>query len=164
MAELPRRKHPRLKYYDYARTGAYFITFCTKNKRCVLSSVGRGALAPLPVTLTPYGKIVDELIRNIPLVYPGTFLEHYVIMPNHVHLLLRLDMGDGGAGAPRPTVSAIVGGIKSLTTRKIGASIWQSSFYDHVIRDENDFLRIWTCIDTNPAKWAEDCYYTEGTP
>lgn len=72
--------------------------------------------------------------------------------------------GDGGAGAPRPTVSAIVGGIKSLTTGKIGASIWQSSFYDHVIRDENDFLRICTCIDTNPAKWAEDCYYTEGTP
>ena len=61
-------------------------------------------------------------------------------------------------------MSAIVGGIKSLTIGKIGASIWQSSFYDHVIRDENDFLRIWTCIDTNPAKWAEDCYYTEGTP
>ena len=61
-------------------------------------------------------------------------------------------------------MSAIVGGIKSLTTGKIGASIWQSSFYDHVIRDENDFLRICTCIDTNPAKWAEDCYYTEGTP
>jgi REP element-mobilizing transposase RayT len=100
MAELPRRKHPRLKYYDYARTGAYFITFCTKNKRCVLSSVGRGALAPPQVVLTPYGEIVDELIQKIPLVYSGTFLEHYVIMPNHVHLLLRLDMDDGGAGRP----------------------------------------------------------------
>ena len=93
MAEPPKREHPRLKNYDYAQTGAYFVTFCTKDRKNILSTVGRGALAPPPVTLTPYGKIVDELIRNIPLVYPGTFLEHYVIMPNHVHLLLRLDMG-----------------------------------------------------------------------
>lgn len=164
MAEPPKRKHPRLKHYDYARTGAYFITFCTKDRRCVLSSVGRGALAPPQVALTPYGEIVDELIQKIPLVYSGTFLEHYVIMPNHVHLLLRLDMDDGGAGAPRPTVSAVVGGIKSLSTRKIGTTIWQASFYDHVIRDDNDFLRVWTYIDANPAKWAEDCYYTEDTP
>ena len=164
MAEPPKRKHPRLKNYDYAKTGAYFVTFCTKDRKNILSTVGRGALAPPLVTLTPCGKIVDELIQKIPLVYSRTFLEHYVIMPNHVHLLLRLERGHGGAGAPRPTVSAIVGGIKSLSTRKIGTTIWQPSFYDHVIRDDNDFLRIWTYINTNPAKWAEDRYYTEDTP
>lgn len=105
---------------------------------------------------------MDALIQNIPAVYPGIVLEHYVIMPNHVHLLLRIGSGAGGGpGAARPTVQTVVGGIKSITTRRIGASIWQTSFYDHIIRDENDFLRIWTYIDTNPAKWAEDRYYSE---
>ena len=158
--ERAQRKHPRLKRYDYARAGAYFVTFCTKDKRCLLSSVGRGAFAPPRVALTAYGEIVDALIKNIPTVYPGVMLEHYVIMPNHVHLLLRIGAKDGGGpGAARPTVQTIVGGLKSITTRRIGVSIWQSSFYDHVIRSENDFLRIWTYIDANPAKWAEDRYY-----
>lgn len=154
--ERVKRKHPRLKQYDYAQAGAYFVTFCTKDRRCVLSSVGRGALAPLQVILTAYGEIVDALIQRIPTVYPGVILEHYVIMPNHVHLLLRMKRESGGPGAARPTVQTIVGGIKSLTTRKAGVSIWQTSFYDHIVRDENDFLRIWTYIDENPAKWAED--------
>lgn len=158
----PRRKHPRLEAYDYSQTGAYFVTFCTKDKRCLLSSVGRGAPVPLQVELTACGKIVDALIQNIPVVHPGVILEHYVIMPNHVHLLLRMEPEDGGGpGAARPTVQEIVGGIKSIATRRIGASIWQTSFYGHIIRSENDFLRIWTYIDTNPAKWAEGRYYSE---
>ena len=101
MAEPPERKHPRLKNYDYAQTGVYFVTFCTKDRKNILSTVGRGALAPPLVTLTPCGKLEDELIQKIPLVYSRTFLEHYVIMPNHAHLLLRLERGHGGAGAPR---------------------------------------------------------------
>ena len=140
--ERVKRKHPRLKQYDYAQAGVYFVTFCTKDRRCVLSSVGRGAFAPPQVILTACGEIVDALIQRIPAVYPGVILEHYVIMPNHVHLLLRMKRESGGPGAARPTVQTIVGGIKSLTTRKTGVSIWQTSFYDHIVRDENDFLRI----------------------
>ncbi|MDO4314622.1 MAG: hypothetical protein Q4C45_02515 [Oscillospiraceae bacterium] len=102
---------------------------------------------------------MDTLIQNIPAVYPGVVLEHDVIMPSHVHLLLRMESEDsGGPGAARPTVQTIVGGIKSITTPRIGASIWQPSFYDHIVRNESDFLRIWTYIDTNPAEWAEDRY------
>ena len=154
---LHRRKHPRLKDWDYARAGAYFVTFCTKDRKCILSSVGRGVLAPPLVALTAIGKMVDGLIQNIPLVYPGVFLERYVIMPNHVHLLLRIE--NSGAGAPRPTIPIIVGGVKSISARKAGRAIWQTSFYDHVIRNDNDFLRIWNYIEENPEKWAEDTYY-----
>ena len=125
------------------------------------SIVGRGALAPPEVVLKEPGLILNDFIQRIPVVYPGVFVDEYVIMPNHVHLLLRIAPGDGGAGAPRPTVPSIVGGLKSLTRRKVGYPLWQTSFYDHIIRDESDYLRIWNYIDTNPAKWPEDKYYNQ---
>lgn len=52
--------------------------------------------------------------------------------------------------------------FKGAVTKRIGQTIWQKGFYDHIIRDEADYLRIWDYIDTNPAKWAEDEYYREG--
>ena len=157
--EQPKRKRPRLKGYDYGQNGAYFVTFCTKNKACLLwDKVGRGALAPPPEGLSAYGRIVDELIQNIPKVYPNVSVANYVIMPNHVHLLVQI-MDNGGAGAPRPTVLSIVGGIKSIATRKIGCSIWQTSFYEHVVRSETEFLEIWNYIEGNPSQWSDDIYY-----
>ena len=69
----------------------------------------------------------------------------------------------GGAPRPtqrsRPTIQMIVGGLKSLTRRKVGYPIWQTTFYDHIIRDESDYLHIWQYIDTNPAKGEEDEYF-----
>ena len=157
---MKKRKHPRLKGYDYGQAGAYFITFCTKDKEHLLSDiVGRGALALPEVIWKEPGRILDGFIQNISAVYPGISVDKYVIMPNHVHLLLIVGPG-GGAGAPRPTVQNVVGGIKALTRRKVGYPIWQTSFYDHIIRDESDYLRIWNYIDTNPDKWQEDEYYT----
>ena len=156
---MEQRKHPRLKHYDYSGNGAYFVTFCTKNRACLLwESVGRGAPAPPPECLSEYGRIVDELIQRIPHVYPHVLVPNYVVMPNHVHLLVQI-LDDGGAGAPRPTVMAIVGGIKSIATRKIGHSIWQPSFHDHIVRSEQDFLDIWNYITGNPSEWSDDIYY-----
>ena len=84
-------------------------------------------------------------------------------MPNHVHLIVAIEpAADGGVRAPRPTtLSDIVRSIKAMVTRELGYSIWQTSFYDHVIRNETDYLRIWQYIDNNPAHWAEDEYYSE---
>ncbi len=130
-------------------------------------AVGRGALAPPKVVLREPGLFLDGFIQNVSRVYPGVVVEKYVIMPNHVHLLIQIagEEGDGGARAPRPTrtsrptIQTIVGGLKSLTRRKVGHPIWQTTFYDHIIRNEPDYLRIWQYIDTNPAKWEEDEYY-----
>ena len=58
-----------------------------------------------------------------------------------------------------PTISRIVQQIKGVVTKQIGYSIWQKLFHDHVIRGENDYLKIWQYIDDNPAKWEEDCFY-----
>ena len=90
--------------------------------------------------------------------YPGVTVDKYVVMPNHVHMILVLP-ADGGRALRAPTVSRIVRAWKETVTKMLGEAIWQKSFYDHIIRDENDYLRIWTYIHTNPAKWAEDTYY-----
>ena len=98
----------------------------------------------------------------------GLRVEKYVIMPNHVHLLLRIDGmitgADGGpprASAPTyATMPSAIGALKRLIHREAGQAIFQRSYHEHVIRSEADYREIWSCIDTNPAKWAEDRYYT----
>ena len=82
-------------------------------------------------------------------------------MPNHVHLIIVIRAPDGGVRAPRPThLPAVVRSIKAMVTREVGHSVWQASFYDHIIRSRPDYLRIWQYIDENPARWAEDEYYS----
>lgn len=85
-------------------------------------------------------------------------------MPNHIHLLLRIEADNGRtvcAPTTKPLVSRVVWGFKQYVTRQLGRSIWQKNYHDHIVRNEADYLRIWQYIDTNPTKWCEDCYYTE---
>ena len=168
--EYPKRKHPRLPGYDYGQDGVYFLTICTRSRALVLSEiVGRG-LAPAEVRLLPAGRIAAEELANLPKRFPRVRVEASVIMPNHIHLLLSL----GAAGAsPRPTdgrdpgIADIMRVFKSLTTRRWnrcngtqGRPLWQTSYYDHIIRDDNDFLLRWNYIETNPLRWTEDEYHT----
>ena len=91
---------------------------------------------------------------------PG--IDTYVVMPNHVHFVVSIAAEDGPMRAPRPThLSSVVRSIKAMVTREIGHTIWQTSFYDHVIRSEADYLRIWQYMDENPVRWTEDEYYFE---
>ncbi len=166
MKEYPSRKHPRLKTYDYSSQGIYFITFCTYQREWILSNiVGRGDLTPPLVELTNIGKIAAEVIERTSVVYPGISIDNYVIMPNHVHLLIRISPVDGGVRAPRPTdnrlvsITEVIKAMKSITTRKIGTKIWQTSFYDHMIRNEEDYQTRFRYIEENPAKWQQDKYY-----
>ena len=167
--ELPKRKVTRLKEWDYSTPGAYFLTICTAEKRCILSRipiVGEG-LAPPAVELSEIGKIVEEQILDLPRRFPSVSLDKYVIMPNHVHLLISLTGGEASGGAsPSPTAVDVVRAMKSISARQCRARfgiypLWQRSFHDHVIRGEKDYLEIWQYIDNNPARWAEDCYAPE---
>ncbi len=97
---LPKRKDPRLKGFDYSKTGAYFLTICTQNRKNILWTIVWEGF-PLP-KLSPYGEIVDRWIQKIPEKYPEVSVDHYVIMPNHIHILLSV-MGDNGRGNPSPT-------------------------------------------------------------
>ena len=102
--DLPKRKQIRLREYDYSSLGAYFVTVCTQDRRCILSdiAVGDGVLDVPNVRLSSYGKTVEETLREIETAYAWLSLDRYVIMPNHIHLLLRIET-NGPSGTPAPT-------------------------------------------------------------
>ena len=156
--DLPKRKHPRLKNYDYSQNGCYFVTVCVKDKKCVLGRInaGRDAHIPPQTVLSPAGKIAEKYILNIEKVYQNILIENYVIMPNHIHLLLLFDSsfdGDGGMRASRPTLHTVVRSFKTMVTKELGYSIWQNSYYDRIIDNENGYLEAWRYIDENPVNW-----------
>ena len=157
---LPKRKPTRLKDFDYNSNGAYFITICTKDKQKILCDiVGEGLCALPSVELTPIGEIVKQSIEYINNNYDFVLVDKYTIMPNHVHLIISIQ--SGGHGDPPLQVYDIVGRFKSFTDSKYYGKLWQRSFHDHIIRDENDYLKIWNYIDLNPQKWTEDIFYIE---
>ena len=166
--ELPKRKHPRLDNYDYSSTGAYFVTICTQNRRCVLSRiVGRG-LAPAETTAIEYtslGEIAEKQLFLLADRYPYLTIDQYVIMPNHIHAILILN-GDTAGASPRPTLTDIVCAYKSLTTRECKKNgfegiLFQTSFYEHIIRGREDYEEIVKYIYENPIRWYYDELYTE---
>jgi REP element-mobilizing transposase RayT len=178
--ELPQRKQTRLKDYDYSRNGAYFITLCVKDHAKLLCEIVNGHSE-----LTKYGRVVEHEINNIPLIRKECVVDTFVIMPNHIHLIVQIVVGGDGNRPVLPkwakqerqaeqeqeqradchpplrrkSVSNMVQGLKGAVARRVGFSFWQRSFHDHIIRDERDYNRIAEYIETNPQNWQDDCYY-----
>ncbi len=163
-----KRKHPRLGNYDYSSAGAYFVTICTQNRSCVLSRiVGRG-LAPAEtsaIEYTTFGKIADKQLLLLEDRYPCLAVDQYVIMPNHIHIIMILN-GDTAGASPRPTIMDIVCAYKSLTTKEcknkgFGGKLFQTSFHEHIIRGREDYEKIVKYIYENPIRWYYDELYAE---
>ena len=155
--------------YDYGRPGCYFITICANERAeffwdaAAMRSVGADIIRPFSPTLSQYGYFVERAIREIPQHYTGVLVDKYVVMPNHVHMILSLAHRCGRIiSAPTKAIPTIVGQMKRAVSKMAGFPIWQKGYHDHIIRSEADYRRIWEYIDTNPAKWREDCYYKEG--
>ena len=161
---LTKRKHPRLDHYDYSSPGAYFVTVCTQNRRCLLSRiVGRG-LAPAEVQYTAYGQIAKDQLWLLEQRFPSLKIDQYVIMPNHIHMILVLEEAAGVN--PRPTITNIVCAYKSLVTRQCMLlqpidKLFQTFFYEHVIRGREDYNEIAEYIVNNPKKWELDSLYSK---
>ncbi len=160
--DLPKRKANRLPAYDYSSPGAYFLTVCTKDKRCILGSIVGGGVPDAPKTcLSSAGRIVEQQILAAKQV-PGIRVDKYVIMPNHIHLLLFVDGQEEKTVSPaNEKIPRFVAGLKRLCNQAAGIQIFQRSYHDHVIRGEKDYRMIWQYIDTNPALWEKDCFYME---
>ena len=166
--ELPIRKHPRLNNYDYSSDGAYFVTICTHNRRNFLSRIVGQGLAPAEINgieYTPWGNIAKKQLLNLKNRYSNITIDKYVIMPNHIHAILILDSKAAGA-SPRPTIMDIVCAYKSLTTmecRRCGFSgkLFQASFHEHIIRNQNDYDEIAKYIYENPIRWHYDKLYSK---
>ncbi|MBQ7106208.1 MAG: transposase [Clostridia bacterium] len=163
--ELSQRRPTRLRNYDYSNTGYYFVTICTHNRKNLLSNIIVGEGLPLP-QLTIQGEIANKYILLVSKKYPSVKIDKYIIMPNHIHIIMCID--NNGRGNPSPTISNVIGWLKYNITKQInrkyntiGTNVFQRSFHDHIIRDKNDYLKIWNYIDTNPQKWEDDCFYSE---
>ena len=142
------RKPNRLQNYDYSQCGSYYITICTHNRE------NRFWTANNSYVLSKSGEIVDAAIRQIPKHYPNVALDHYVVMPNHVHILLTIADAYG-----RQSVSTIIGHMKRWSTMQIGKPLWQKGFNDRVIRDDEEFYIKWRYIDMNPLRWETDEFF-----
>ncbi len=162
MDNFPVRKHPRLKEYNYSRQGYYFITINACDNKPILSSVGRGlAPADTEIALTPIGKVAENQLFALETRYDYAKIDKYVIMPTHIHAIIILTQETAGA-SPRPTLCDIICAYKSLVTRicnkndnKQGRRIFQSSFYEKIIRNESGYLEVCKYIAENPLKVNE---------
>ena len=130
--DRPKRKPLRLPDYDYSALGAYFVTICTHDRRCILSDITVGALHEAPavsVKLTQLGQIVDEAIQSLPERYSNLTVDQYVVMPNHIHLLLRMEADRALREAPlrqagtRFLLAKVVGYLKMNCSKRIHETI-----------------------------------------
>ncbi len=170
------RRSIRLRGYDYASPGGYFVTICTLDKVCLFGEVSEGRMY-----LNARGRIALRMWNATPVHFPHVTLDAFVAMPNHVHGIIaivednrrdaacRVPTTDGIRAFGKPqagSLSTIVRSYKSAVTRHInraqgtpGATAWQSRFYEHVLRGRRDLERIRHYIARNPARWYHDRYH-----
>jgi len=179
--QIHHRRSIRLKNYDYSQAGLYFVTICTQNRLCLFGNIGDGEM-----NLNDAGKMVRTIWDQIPAHYCGVEIDQFVVMPNHIHGIIAI-VGAGpracpvggqpGDGQPRgvaPTgfsLPNVVHRFKTMTTKKytdgvkhndwqpFPAKLWQRNYYEHVVRNEEDYLKIADYIQTNPKRWQEDTYH-----
>ena len=152
--DLARRKRLRLPAYDYTGSGPYFVTTCTHGRRCIFGTIANGE-----TQLNALGKIAALCWLDLPSHYPGTILDEFVVMPNHLHAILLLGQ-DGGATHALPEV---IRGFKTFSARRInetrstgGAPVWQRGYHERVIRNEDSLAEIRKYVVSNPATWDLD--------
>ena len=149
----PERKANRIPGYDYATPNYYFITLCTHERQCLFGTVEH---------LNGYGQIAQELLLEVPKRYPHALVDKYVIMPNHIHAIIILkDL----PGQSTPSLTTIMAQYKSIVSKRLGRylpgrKIWQKSFHDRIIRNEQMYREVWRYIDENPVRW----YVNRGLP
>ena len=155
MNNLPKRKPIRIADYDYSALGAYFITVCTTNREKIFWSDRKSELcSPANVPLSDIGMIVNNEIQKLNTVYDSVRVDKYCIMPDHIHMILIIDSDENGQTQFAPTVSRVMKQFKGSITKQVGRPIWQKSFYDHGIRNQQDYGEIWQYIENNPLKYA----------
>lgn len=169
--QKPTRKQNRLSGFDYNNCGAYFITICTAERKNLFwqyvenesnnGVVGETTGLPKNQVLTKCGQIAKKVFLDIPRYYPAIQIDKQVVMPNHIHMILSIKADSNGRPMVAPTISTVIQQAKGIITKQVGYKVFQKSFYDHVIRNKQDYDSIWQYIDTNPLKWCDDELFFE---
>ena len=147
--------------YSYSNVGYYFITICAKHKEKLFGTVVGGDTLNTPyVALTECGKIVEQYVASTDKIQ-GIQVDKYVIMPNHLHIILINHEESEKQDRANERIPHAVGTLKRLVNREIGMNVFQRSYHDHVIRGEKDYQKIWSYIEDNPRRWKDDCFYVD---
>lgn len=156
MSQIHRnRKSPRLKGYDYAQENAYFVTICAHQQQHLF-----GYIEDESCNLSPLGKIAHADWENITAHYDHIALDEFIIMPNHMHgIIIITESG-------KTPLGSVIGVYKSGVTRQARQlgyemTIWHGRYYDHIIRNEEDYFRIRAYIIENPSRWKNDSFYSK---
>jgi putative transposase len=175
------RKTTRLQHYDYASTGAYFVTLCTQQREHLF-----GDVVDSEMKLNEYGKIVQDEWHKSAEIRKEIKLDGFVVMPNHVHGIvfiqpieiesdMRPRVGAQGLAPlrktkiqlrlvrPKKSLGSFVAGFKAGVTKGMnecrntpGTPVWQRNYHEHIIRNDEDCNRIRNYIQHNPQNWATD--------
>ena len=158
--EQKERKHNRLGYYDYGQKGSYFVTLCTHSRLPLFkmeSIVGNGLRAVPP---PPQNVIIRKWIRETQNKFSNITIDKYVIMPDHLHLIVTIQERHTGRSLPdimqffkTMTTNDYIRGVKAGILAPFEKKLWQKSYYDHVIRNQQDYDETWQYIENNPSKW-----------
>ena len=158
----------RYRWRDYRSRGSYFVTICAHNKKHIFGEIENNE-----VLLTSIGRIADAELRKLGSHYPNVSVDSHVVMPNHVHAIIRID-GDHqfsphpkglpfvrGISPAAGSLAAIVRSYKAGVTRRCVAlglqrEIWQARYYDRIIRGDSNISAVREYIFNNPADWAQD--------
>ena len=180
--DIHHRQSIRLKGYDYTKEGTYFISICTHNRENIFGKIVDGTMV-----LSEFGIIVENTWFDLPNHNSNIILDAFIIMPNHVHAIIIVGAGSKPAQdyvfqsncvgleyraglEPAPTkkipLYEIVRQFKTFSSKRInkkrnaiGVPVWQRNYYEHIIRNEMEYQKIWEYINTNPLKWQEDKYF-----
>jgi REP element-mobilizing transposase RayT len=139
------RESVRLRNYDYASVGFYFVTICTHQRQCLFGTINNSIMQ-----LNNHGLIAKKCWLQIPQHFAAVGLDHFVVMPNHMHALLHLHMETGA------TVATIIRSLKAAVTRQLQRPIWQRNYWERVIRTERELGLAREYIANNPAQWGTD--------
>lgn len=166
--KYPVRKSNRLKGYNYSQNGIYFLTVCTKDNKCILGKiVGDGDSDVPQMVLSEYGKITEKYIHSVKQAYKHISIMNYVVMPNHIHLIVMLYSNNNvfreshTVHPANDDIPVMISAFKKLINKEIGFNIWQRSYHDHIIRNEASFHDIWDYVEANPVRWKKDCFYLD---
>lgn len=132
-----------------------------RQKTSVMECRGDTLIArSVPFYLSDIGKIVSDEIIRVSSIYNNVTVDKSIVMANHIHMIILIACEQNGRPQDAPTISRIIQQFKGSISKQAGFPVWQKSFYEHIIRNEQDYLEIWEYIDTNPHKWREDEYYS----
>jgi putative transposase len=168
------RRSIRLKGYDYAQPGAYFVTICVQDRECLLGTIADGEMR-----LNDAGRMVQSWWDRLPEKYPTVETDGFVIMPNHIHGIIVIAESDDVGANPRvrpdeqthgsaPTLGEIVQWFKTMTTnayirgvkqdgwKPFPGKLWQRNYHERIVRNEQELNAVRRYIHNNPARWAED--------